>query len=347
MGEGKRYPTIYDVAERANVSIGTVSKALNTPARVAEPTRRRVLDAVAELNFVPKAAATSRARKGVGRIGVFAPFSSFESFHQRLNGVLLATSTAASAIEVVVFDVESAAESARALESLPSLRSLDGLIIMSVPFGEKPAAAMRRARMPVVLVDLEGHGFPSVTTDDKTGGALAADRLITTGRRHLAFLGHSQVQQDHLSASLRRFDGFSQRVADHGVDLPPSRVLLVPRGFDATVAGIEALLRDQPDIDGIFAHTDELAAIAQLAVRAAGRRVPEDVAVIGFDDGSTAVAADLTTVRQELRESGRWAAANGHDAEPARGPRQGHPVPHASGLPRAPWLRVASTPPPG
>ena len=112
MGEGKRYPTIYDVAERANVSIGTVSKALNTPARVAEPTRRRVLDAVAELNFVPKAAATSRARKGVGRIGVFAPFSSFESFHQRLNGVLLATSTAASAIEVVVFDVESAAESA-------------------------------------------------------------------------------------------------------------------------------------------------------------------------------------------------------------------------------------------
>ena len=117
------------------------------------------------------------------------------------------------------------------------------------------------------------------------------------------------MQQDHLSASLRRFDGFSQRVADHGVDLPPSRVLLVPRGFDATVAGIEALLRDQPDIDGIFAHTDELAAIAQLAVRAAGRRVPEDVAVIGFDDGSTAVAADLTTVRQELRESGRWAAA--------------------------------------
>ena len=115
MGEGKRYPTIYDVAERANVSIGTVSKALNTPARVTEPTRRRVLDAVAELNFVPKAAATSRARKGVGRIGVFAPFSSFESFHQRLNGVLLATSTAASAIEVVVFDVESAAESARAL----------------------------------------------------------------------------------------------------------------------------------------------------------------------------------------------------------------------------------------
>ena len=307
MSESKRYPTIYDVADLAGVSIGTVSKALNTPSRVSEQTLRRVLDAVERLEFVPKAAATSRARKGVGRIGVFAPFSSFGSFNERLNGIL--TATAAIPIEVVVFDVESAAESAKALESLPSLRSLDGLIVMSVPFGEKPAAAMRRARMPVVLVELEGHGFPSVTTDDRAGGALAAAALMEAGKTRLAFVGHSQVQQDLTSPSRRRLEGFAQHIADHGMRLEAGHQLLVTNDFDEAQTRVQQLLRDQPEIDGIFAHTDELAAAAQLAVRGLGRRVPEDVAIVGFDDGMTARAADLTTVRQALRESGRWAAS--------------------------------------
>ena len=306
MGETKRYPTIYDVASLAGVSIGTVSKALNTPTRVSEPTRRRVLDAVAQLDFVPKAAATSRARKGVGRIGVFAPFSSYVSFHDRLNGVLGAV--AGQATEVVVFDVESAAESAGALESLPSLRSLDGMIIMSVPFGEKPAEAMQRARMPVVLVELEGYGFPSVTTDDKLGGRLAADLLVETGRKHLAFIGHRQRQQ-HASASRRRFEGFDQRVAHHGLDLPAGRQLLVGSSFDEALVRIEQLLLDDPAIDAVFAHTDELASATQIAARRLGRRVPEDISIIGFDDSPVAQAADLTTIRQELRESGRWAAS--------------------------------------
>ena len=132
MATTSKRPTIYDVAALAGVSIGTVSKTLNAPAKVAPDTRRRVLDAVRELDFVAKEVASSRARRGAGRIGVFAPFSTYASFAERLNGVLASQRR----FEVVVFDVQSAAESSHVLESLPALRSLDGVIVMSVPISQ-------------------------------------------------------------------------------------------------------------------------------------------------------------------------------------------------------------------
>ena len=99
--------TIYDVATAAGVSISTVSLALNTPERVSAATRDKVLVAADELGFVPKADAVTRARRGVGRIGVIAPFSSYPSFARRLNGVFSALRE--EALEVVVFDQQSAA----------------------------------------------------------------------------------------------------------------------------------------------------------------------------------------------------------------------------------------------
>src|SRR4051812_33302144 len=113
--------TIYDVAKRAGVSISTVSLALNSPSRVRAATLDRVLAAADELAFVPKADAVTRARKGIGRIGVLAPFSSYPSFARRLNGVFRAIKGSGS--EIVVYDQESAASSV--LGSLPLTRRLD------------------------------------------------------------------------------------------------------------------------------------------------------------------------------------------------------------------------------
>lgn len=301
-----RRPTIYDVAARASVSIGTVSKALNTPSRVTETTRRRILDAVRELDYVPKESATSRARKGTGRIGVFAPFSSYASFGERLNGVLGEVSRAGS--EVVVFDVQSAEESEDVLETLPALRSLDGLIVMSVPFGSRVAAALRRGHLPAVLVDINGHGFPSVVVDDVGGGALAATTLIDAGKSRLAYFGHRQVLDAFESPSRRRQNGFAQEIAAHGLALAADRVSLVDNDFDNARNAAEELLADAHRPDGVFAHTDELAAAVWSAAQRLGLRVPEDLAIVGFDDGPVARALNLTTIRQPLRETGQWAA---------------------------------------
>lgn len=298
------HPTIYDVAARAGVSIGTVSKTLNRPTRVSEATRRRVLDAVHELDYVPKESATSRARRGTGRIGVFAPFTTHASFGERLNGVLeLATETRT---EVVVFDVQSAEESADVLESLPALRSLDGLIVMSTPFGDRVAAAMRRGRLPAVLVDVGGHDLPTVLSDDYEGGALAARLLLAEGRSRLAYLGHRQVLDDFDSPSRRRQRGFEATVAQLGASEQVD-VVLTGSSFAEALDSAEALLRSGTP-DGVFAHTDELAAAVLGAASRIGLCVPQDLSVIGFDDGPLAEALQLTTIRQPLRETGAWAA---------------------------------------
>ncbi|MDR2252842.1 MAG: LacI family transcriptional regulator [Bifidobacteriaceae bacterium] len=299
------HPTIYDVAARAGVSIGTVSKALNASGKVSDQTRRRVLDAVQTLGFVPKEAAQARARRGSGRIGVFAPFSTYPSFGERLSGVLAALPP--RRLDVAVFDVQSAADSGRVLETLPALRSLDGVIVMSVPVGRKAAAALRQGGLPAVFVDVPDSGFPSVTVDDQMGGRLAAGALLAAGKRRLAFLGQRQALGSLDSPSRRRLDGFAAALEAAGRRLPDTSIVLTGRSFAEAVATAEALLDRGDPPDGVFAHTDELAAAVHLAARRRGLAAPGDVAIIGFDDSTLAEALELTTIRQPLRESGQWA----------------------------------------
>lgn len=305
MRGSKRHATIYDVAERAGVSIGTVSRALNSPGRVAEATRTRVLDAVKELDFVPKEVATSRARRGIGRIGVFAPFSSYPSFAERLNGVLAAAGDGGP--EVAVFDIESAERSTVILETLPALRSLDGLIIMSVPFGDRAFAATQRAQLPVVLVDVTGHGLPSVMTNDEMGGQLAAEALLGRGATNVAFVGQSQAQP-HLELSAgRRLRGFADTLASAGRPLQEASIVLVGDEYDEIYEAGLALLTAEDRPDAVFAHTDVHAAAVRSAALEAGLSVPDDVAIIGYDDSPLARALSLSSVCQPLRETGRYA----------------------------------------
>ncbi|HEV7626424.1 MAG TPA: LacI family DNA-binding transcriptional regulator, partial [Streptomyces sp.] len=183
--------TIYEVAAEAGVSISTVSLALNTPARVSIRTRQRVLDAVDALGYTPKTEAVAQARKGVGRIGVLAPYTSYPSVARRLTGVLRAVGD--KPVEVVVFDQESSAKSASPLlASLPLTGRLDGLIIMSIPLEESVAGRLLGLGLPAVLVDVRHPDFDSVHTDDVTGGRLVAEHLVERGHRRFGFLGESQ-----------------------------------------------------------------------------------------------------------------------------------------------------------
>ena len=301
-----RHPTIYDVAEAAGVSIGTVSKTLNHPSTVSAATRAKVLDAVDRLGFVPKEEATSRARRGVGRIGVMAPFSSYPSFSERLNGVLEVARGRPA--EVVVYDFDSPAASATLLESLPTTRSLDGLIIMALPLAPSVADRLRASRLPVVLVEMTADGFSSVEIDDAGGGRLAAGRLLATGRRRFAFLGERQRLPDMPSPSRRRLEAFRAALADRGIPLGDGAVVLAPNDADGARAAADSLFSGGDPPDAVFAHSDELAAAALAAARARGLRVPDDVGIVGFDDSRFAAALDLTTIRQPLAESGAWAA---------------------------------------
>jgi DNA-binding LacI/PurR family transcriptional regulator len=291
--------TIYEVAERAQVSISTVSNVLNKPDRVSPATRERVLSVVDELGFVPKVQAVSLARQGTGRIGVMAPFTSYGSYLRRLSGLL--TAATELEIDVVVFDHESAAlASSPVLASMPVHGRLDGLIVMGLPIEDGIASRLRERHLPTVAVDADSKLFSRVIIDDHDGGRVAAEHLRDRGHRRVGYVVERQVS-DYDSQAIRRLAGFREVVAACGGSVAVAH-------SDNSVDGARRAAADLLDMadrpTAIMAHHDALAVGVLLAARDRDLRVPQDVAVVGFDDGEMAIAADLTTVRQPFEESG-------------------------------------------
>lgn len=296
--------TIYDVAARAGVSISTVSQVINRPGRVNPQTRDRVLKAVEDLAYVPKAAAVSHARQGVGRIGVLAPFTSYDSYRRRLMGVLAASD--GTSRDVVVYDHESAAASVSPLlRILPATGRLDGLLIMGLPLDDALAENLLSRALPTVLVDSARPEFHTVNVDDEEGGAIAARHLLERGHRTFAFVQEPQESFEFLSQGQRRNRGFLRAA---GLDADAVPVVLTSNDVAGSRQALHEVLACDPRPTAVFAHHDVLAAGLLLEARKLGLRVPEELAVVGFDDGSIAEAVGLTTVRQPFEESGRLGA---------------------------------------
>src|SRR5262249_33152963 len=222
-----------DCAQRAGVSISTVSLALNKPDRVQAATLARILDVIDELGFVPKSEAVTRARRGVGRIGVIAPFTSHPTFAQRLNGVLRVASRSEH-FEGVVYDQEAAAVSM--LVTVPMPRRVDGLIVMSVPFTDQVADRLIEQRLTTVLVELQHPRFSSVVIDDAAGGRMVAEHLLAKGHRRLAFIGQAHEPSERVLQSDARLAGFREGVGER-LD-----VRLVEHSVDAAAAAARELL---------------------------------------------------------------------------------------------------------
>jgi len=292
-----RRVTIYEVAERAQVSISTVSNVLNKPDRVKEATRERVLAAVDELGFVPKVQAVNLARRGAGRIGVMAPFTSYASYLRRLAGVLGAATELE--LDVVVYDHESAAQATSpVLASMPIHGRLDGLIVMGLQIETRIAERLHERGLPTVAVDADSSLFSRVLIDDVAGGRLAGQHFLEKGHRRFGYVVERQVSE-YESQAIKRLAGFKDVVG------PPSLHVVTSDNSVASARAIAGALLDRDDRPtAIMAHHDALAIGVLLAARDRGLRVPEDVAVMGFDDGEAAEAADLTTVRQPFEESG-------------------------------------------
>lgn len=297
--------TIYDVAARAGVSTATVSRTLNSPHRVAIETRTRVLAAVDELDFIPKADAVSRARRGVGRIGVIAPFTSHDAARRRFNGIL---HEAGAGLEVVAYDHPSAAASnAPLLSVLPTTGHLDGLIVMSFDLDPTVAARLEARAYPVVLLDGDDDRFPSITTSDRHGGRLTARHLLDLGHTRIAYLGETQHNPTREAPATRRLAGLRAELGKHGVPLPDAAVRLAPRMTHTAAIDAIALLQATDRPTAIVASDDLRAAAVLRAAATLHITVPNDLSVIGYDDGDLADTLGLTTIHQPLEQSGALA----------------------------------------
>jgi LacI family transcriptional regulator len=314
-------PTIYDVAKRAGVSITTVSRTLNKPATVNTATREKVLTVIDALGFIPKAEARARAMQHTGRIGVITPFFTAPSFIQRLRGITETLSP--QNYELVIYTVNSVDHLQGYLSSLPLTGNLDGLIILSLPIGESEVHRLIDHRLPTVLIEYPHPKLSCVEIDDVEGGRIAAKYLLEKGHRHIAFLGDTDLPEYAIHPVSLRLKGFRQTLKEARIKLPDTFVRLAPYTQDQTRQVAKELLNLPEPPTAIFAATDFQALGVLKAARQLSIKVPEQLAVIGFDDLDMAEYADLTTISQHLDESGRLAVEIlfAQIESPARPPR--------------------------
>jgi LacI family transcriptional regulator len=303
----KKSPTIYDVAKLSGVSISTISRVLNAPDKVNPVTHKRVMDAIDQLGFVPRAEARDRALPNTGRIGVLTPFFTAPSFVQRLRGVASALSKAN--YELVIYPVDSMDHLQGYISSIPLMRNIDGLIIMSLSLNDQDAKRLSSNGLESVLIEYLHPQLNSIQIDDEHGGRLVAEHLIQKGHKSFGFLGDIEPPERFAIHPVKsRLTGFMQRLKEAGLSLPNAHIFSCPYTPKETWQAAHKLLKLPKPPTAVFAASDMQALSVMKVARELNIKIPNDLAVVGFDDIDVADHVDLTTICQHLDESGRLAA---------------------------------------
>jgi DNA-binding LacI/PurR family transcriptional regulator len=301
-------PTLEDVAAYAGVSRSTASRALNDDAYVSSRSRENVLAAAAALGYSPNHAARSLVTKRTGAVALV--LSEPESkvlddpyFPAVIHGAFRELTIAG--VQMLVIFVDSKEDVPRTVRFLEG-GHVDGALVFAPHKGDPLPTALRLLRLPMVFGGKPGtvsRGIHTVDFDNQGGARMAVEHLLGTGRHRIATVTGSL---DH-PAARDRFIGWRDTLTAAGID---------PTGLyeagDFTLDGGERatrnLLERAPDLDAVFAASDPMAAGAMRTLRATGRHIPNDVAVVGFDDLPTlapALSPPLTSIHQDPREQVR------------------------------------------
>jgi len=298
----QRPPTIRDVARHAGVSVATVSRVLNDIPIVRTEMRDRVRAAISELGYRPSSTARSLSLGRSQAIGVVAPFFTTPSVVERLRGV--SHSAGGRGYGLMLFDVETPEQRADAFREFARHDRVDGLLVISLPLFDEEVDALERDGLPVVMVDTGHPRVPNVVIDDARGGELAAEHLVERGHRRIGFVGDVPANAFGFTSSEQRRRGFRRALRRAGIEPRPQDERLGRHGREEARALAADMLSAGDRPTAVFAASDTQAVGVLEAAQELGLRVPEDVAVIGFDDIEMAAPLGLTTVRQPLRESG-------------------------------------------
>jgi DNA-binding LacI/PurR family transcriptional regulator len=307
MNRTKAPVTVRHVARHAGVSPATVSRVMSDRGGVSEQTRARVLEAVAALRYTPNLAAQ---RLSTGRhltIAVIVPFFTTAPVSARLNGAVCAL--ADSPYDLIIHNVTTPEQRHACFEQIPHRRQADGVLIISLsPWNEREVESLRRAEVPVVLIDSdhpELTTLPSVFLDDVVGGRAATEHVLSLGHRRVGFVGDVSDNPFHFVWSRNRLRGYRQALEAAGLAPRPGHCA----EGDPSRAGARALAREMlsaPDRPTAIVAASDTQAVGVLeAARELGLGVPERLSVIGYDDIEIAEVLGLTTMRQPLFLSGR------------------------------------------
>jgi LacI family transcriptional regulator len=238
---------------------------------------------------------------------VITPFFTAPSFVQRLRGV--ASVLSKSNYELVIYPVDSMDHLQGYISSIPLMRNIDGLIIMSLAISDLDVQRLIDNSLGAALIEYQHPQLNSITINDFNGGVLAAEHLIKKGHRNIGFLGDIEPPENLAIHPVKsRLMGFQETLNNAGISLSKSNIRSVPYAQDESRQAAYDLLSLPKPPTAVFAASDVQALVIMKAARQLNIKVPDDLAVIGFDDIDVAEHVDLTTIRQHLDESGRLAA---------------------------------------
>ncbi len=289
--------TIKDVAKQAGVGIATVSRVINQHPSVSADTKEKVLHAIADLNYTPNQIARNMTAQKSGIIAFVVPFSSHIFFSEMIYHVerLLAKH------HLKLMVCNSGADAKQELDLLGMLakNQVDGIILLTSNNIENKIDPTK----PLISFDRRLQGVPFVSSDNYQGGQLAAKCLVDAGAKNILFIGddaQGELSSIDTEVSKRRrgFKDYLDRIgfSDYEIIEYPQGDMFIPKPF------IKTMINARPDVDGIFTISDELAHFVIKVLHEAGRRVPEDVRVIGYDGTENPFMdiAPITSVRQPV-----------------------------------------------
>lgn len=305
-------PRIADVAFEAGVSKTAVSFAFNSPDRLSPETAERIRRVAERLGYTPHPVARMLSQRETRTIGVLTPQALSVIFSNPFFGAL--SEGIALAAEASGYALTFISPLHGSLAGAMTRATVDGVIAIGLSHAHPEVEQIRRAGVPIVLVDSSAlPELGSIDVDDVGGARAAAAHLLGLGHRDVLVIGIEppvpSTVADPGSVTGRRLDGYRAAFAAIGADLPGDRVVVGPASVAGGIAAIERAWAAGHGPSGILAMSDAMAIGAIHALRGRGLEVPRDVSVVGFDDIDLARHVDpgLTTVHQPIRQKGEAA----------------------------------------
>ena len=295
-----------DVARVAGVSTATVSRALRDLPGVSAPTRSRIKLLAESLSYVVSPEASGLSRRSTGRVAIVVRSLNlwfFSSMLAGIEGVLRGAD-----LDVLVYQVEGAANRREFFQRLPVRRKVDALVVIALPVPEHEARRLDLMGVHVVVAGGSLHDYPHVGIDDVEAARQATRHLVELGHRRVAMIRTSDPEGYIWPADVLRSDGYRETLLAADLDFDEQLLVTVPRSIDAGARAMDRLLSLRVAPTAVFACSDELAIGALRSLRRAHVAVPERMSIVGIDDHPMAELNDLTTVHQSVGAQGSIAA---------------------------------------
>ncbi len=306
--------TIYDVAKLAKVGIGTVSRAINNSPSIRPETKKRVEKAIKKLDYKPHMIARGLARKRSNTIAAIMPFYTGYFYHELLRGFQNILSQ--HEYDLIFYYADGPSSNKVYFDRTLREKRCDGVLAISIDVPDEYIEKFQKANLPLVLVDRDNPNIDCILVKNSSGAYTATTHLIESGHERIAMITGNKNSRP----GQRRFEGFKQALQKYDVPFYPEYFLTADQfgkkeeflkndGFNAEIgsAAMKKLLELPQPPTALFAAADIIAFGAMRTLDQAGIAIPQEMAIIGFDDIELAAYMSITTMQQPMFDIGRLA----------------------------------------